>query len=80
MKTRLLLVGALLMFGGYLMGRIGTREVQAQSHVSIPKSWGHCIGALNKSNGASGLVFEDSNGVVRLVDLSGTDVMVFDRQ
>jgi len=80
MKKRLIILGALLFIGGYLLGRIGSREVHAETHVSIPKSWGHCIGSLSKSGGAVGLLFEDSNGIVRLVDLgSGKSVLVFDR-
>jgi hypothetical protein len=81
MKKRLLVLGALLLVAGYFLGRVGSREVHAQTHVSIPRSWGRCIGSLSKSGGAAGLLFEDSNGVVRLVDLgSGNAILVFDRQ
>ena len=71
----------MLVVSGYFLSKIGSKEVHAQTHVIIPKSWGHCIGSLSKSGGAVGLLFEDSNGVVRLVDLgSGNAVLVFDRQ
>jgi len=81
MKWRLLILGAMLLLGGYLLGKAVRSEVHAETHVSIPKSWGHCIGSLSKSGGAVGLLFEDSNGVIRLVDLgSGKAVLVFERQ
>ena len=80
MKKRLLILGALLLASGYFLRKIGGKVVHAQTHVLIPKSWGHCIGSLSKSGGAVGLLFEDSNGIVRLVDLgSGKAVLVFDR-
>jgi hypothetical protein len=81
MKIRLLVLGAGLVLGGFLFGRFGTQQAHAQSHVAVPKSWGRCVGTFSKSGGAVGLVFEDSSGVVRIVDVgTGNAVMVYDRQ
>jgi hypothetical protein len=79
MKIRLLFFGALLLVGGFMVGRIGTREVHAQTSARIPRGWGRCVGVVNKPGGATGLVFEDANGVVRITDLSGNAVVVFNR-
>jgi len=37
----------------------------------IPKSYGHLVSAV-VNHGATGLVFEDAKGVIRLVTLTGT--------
>ena len=40
------------------------------THGGIPKSYGHLIGAVVNPKG-TGLVFEDSNGVIRFVTITG---------
>jgi hypothetical protein len=37
----------------------------------IPRAYGHLVGAV-VNNGSTGLVFEDANGVIRFVTLTGT--------
>src|SRR5580658_10011850 len=39
-------------------------------HGGIPKSYGHLVSAV-VNNGATGLIFEDANGVIRFVTLTG---------
>jgi hypothetical protein len=39
-------------------------------HGGIPRSYGHLVSAV-VNNGATGLVFEDANGVIRFVTLAG---------
>lgn len=40
------------------------------THGGIPKSYGHLVGAVVNPNG-TGLVFEDTEGVIRFVTMSG---------
>jgi hypothetical protein len=42
----------------------------APTHGGIPKSYGHLVSAV-VNNGATGLIFEDANGVIRFVTLTG---------
>ncbi len=42
----------------------------APTHGGIPRSYGHLVSAV-VNHGATGLVFEDANGVIRLVTLTG---------
>ena len=46
------------------------RYDQTPTHGGIPKSYGHLVSAV-VNNGSTGLVFEDGNGVIRLVTLTG---------
>jgi hypothetical protein len=46
------------------------RYDKVATHGGIPKSYGHLVSAV-VNNGATGLVFEDSNGVIRFVTLAG---------
>ena len=46
------------------------RYDQTPVHGGIPKSYGHLVTAV-VSQGGTGLVFEDSAGVIRLVTLTG---------
>jgi hypothetical protein len=46
------------------------RYDQTPTHGGIPKSYGHLVSAV-VNNGSTGLVFEDANGVIRLVTLTG---------
>jgi len=47
------------------------RYDQTPSKGGIPKSYGHLVSAV-VNHGATGLVFEDAKGVIRLVTLTGT--------
>ena len=42
----------------------------APTHGGIPRSYGHLVSAV-VNNGSTGLVFEDAQGVIRLVTLAG---------
>ncbi len=46
------------------------RYDQTPTHGGIPKSYGHLIGAVVNPKG-TGLVFEDSAGVIRFVTITG---------
>ena len=46
------------------------RYDQTPTHGGIPKSYGHLVAAVVNSEG-TGLVFEDSEGVIRFVTITG---------
>jgi len=46
------------------------RYDEAPTHGGIPKSYGHLVSAV-VNNGSTGLIFEDGNGVIRLVTITG---------
>jgi hypothetical protein len=46
------------------------RYDQTPTHGGIPRSFGHLVTAV-VNNGSTGLVFEDSSGVIRFVTLAG---------
>jgi len=48
------------------------RYDQAPTHGGIPKSYGHLVGAVVNPTG-TGLVFEDSAGVIRFVTITGKE-------
>jgi hypothetical protein len=74
MRTRILLVlgGVLLFMAGYFMGnsKPSVAYAQAAPHGGIPKAYGHLVAAVVNPEG-TGLVFEDGDGVIRLVTLTG---------
>lgn len=76
MQKRILITvgGAILFIAGYLAGSVGPHLAYAQATTptrgGIPKSYGHIAAAVVNPNG-TGLVFEDSNGVIRLVTITG---------
>lgn len=45
---------------------------QTSTHGGIPKSYGHLVAAVTNPTG-TGLVFEDSQGVIRFVTITGKD-------
>lgn len=45
---------------------------QTPTHGGIPKSYGHLVAAVANPTG-TGLVFEDSQGVIRFVTITGKD-------
>ena len=46
------------------------RYDQTPTRGGIPKSYGHLVSAV-VNNGSTGLVFEDANGVIRFVTITG---------
>lgn len=48
------------------------RYDQTPTHGGIPKSYGHLVAAVVNSGG-TGLVFEDSQGVIRFVTITGKE-------
>jgi len=79
MRNRLLpgLLVVLLFAGGFLLGNRNTTVAYAGSgssmsmrHGSIPKSYGRLVTAIPDSIG-TGLVFEDKDGVIRFVSVTG---------
>jgi hypothetical protein len=48
------------------------RDDQTPTHGGIPKSYGHLVGAVVNPTG-TGLVFEDSAGVIRFVTITGKE-------
>ncbi len=80
-KTFLLVLGgALLALTGYVVGDRNVAVVNAQSggqeyaaqpvQGSVPKSYGHVAAAIADQIG-TGLVFEDSDGTIRFVSMTG---------
>jgi hypothetical protein len=54
---------------GMMEGQLA-RYDQTPTHGGIPKSYGHLVAAVVNGNN-TGLVFEDSEGVIRLVTMAG---------
>jgi len=81
-KTVLLVLGgALLVLAGYVVGGRNLAVAHAQSagqdyaaqqpvQGSVPKSYGHVAAAIADQIG-TGLVFEDSDGTIRFVSMTG---------
>jgi hypothetical protein len=72
MRKRILFIvsGVLLFFVGYLSGNNHLNFAQAETHGGIPKSYGHLVSAV-VTPGGTNLVFEDSEGVIRFVTMTG---------
>jgi hypothetical protein len=76
MRKRILFVAGsvLLLLGGYLVGT--RRTILAQSdypairHATVPQSYGKLSAVIADSIG-TGLVFEDAEGVIRFVSVTG---------
>jgi hypothetical protein len=73
MRTRLFLIigGVLLGLAGYLAG-ISHATVQAgqATQGSVPKSYGRVAAAISDQIG-TGLIFEDKDGTIRFVSMTG---------
>jgi hypothetical protein len=71
-KLSLILAGALLATTGYLLGTRTATVAHAQSFTqgSVPKSYGRVAAAIADQIG-TGLVFEDKDGVIRFVSMTG---------
>lgn len=74
MRKRILLVVAsmFLFLAGYILGgsRPNFAYAQAAQHGGIPKSYGHLVSAVVTPGGTS-LVFEDGDGTIRFVTMTG---------
>jgi len=79
MRNRILLVlgGVLLVVAGYLAGNRSGTVAYAQAtyskpatHGSVPKTYGRLVTAISDQIG-TGLVFEDGEGVIRFVAMTG---------
>ena len=74
MRNRVLLVlgGALLAIAGYLTGNRSATVAYAgaPTHGTVPKTYGRLVTAIADQIG-TGLVFEDNEGVVRFVAMTG---------
>jgi len=66
------LAGALLFVAGYLIGNRNATVAYAGSPTqgTVPKSYGRLVTAIADQMG-TGLVFEDSGGVIRFVSITG---------
>jgi len=74
LRNRVLLIlgSALLFVSGYLTGNRSAASVYASSprYGSVPKSYGRLVTAIADSIG-TGLIFEDNDGVIRFVSVTG---------
>jgi len=74
MRKRILVVigSLLLLVAGYLAGNRKTTVAYAGSPAqgSVPKSYGRLVAAIPDQIG-TGLIFEDSQGVIRFVSITG---------
>jgi len=71
-KLTLIVLGSgLLLIAGFFAGARGTNIAYAGAPAhTVPKSYGKLVAAISDSIG-TGLVFEDSGGVVRFVSITG---------
>lgn len=77
----LTLAAAALFVTGYFVGHPTYRVYAGSPAVQFPKTYGHCIGAYVISTSFSGLVFEDTEGTIRVVNtVDGTVMMTFLRK
>lgn len=82
MKKRILLIlaAAGLFVTGYLARRPARPVYAGGAGVQFPKTYGHCVGAYVISTSFSGLVFEDTEGTIRVVNtVDGKVMMTFQR-
>lgn len=78
MKKRILftLAGAALFVTGYFIGHPAHPVHAGSPAVQFPKTYGHCVGAYVISTDFSGLVFEDREGTIRVVNTADGKVMM----
>jgi hypothetical protein len=71
-KSSVFVASALLFVAGYLIGNKGPTVAHAASPTQgrVPKSYGRLVTAIADQIG-TGLVFEDSAGVIRFVSITG---------
>ncbi len=78
MKLRLLLFVSVVMVLIVAL-HFGQRRVHAQNPPTIPASFGHCVGYINHNN-VDGLIFEATDGTIRVVNVANGAVILFARQ
>jgi len=82
MRKRILLILATfaLFFAGYFVGggRVGLAFAD-QKPGGVPKSYGHLVSAVVTPGGTS-LIFEDSEGTIRFVTMTGQVESQLDRK
>jgi len=75
MRTRILLAlaGAVLAMAGYLLGSrtAAVAHAGAPTQGTVPKSYGRVAAAIADQIG-TGLIFEDKEGTIRFVSMTGT--------
>ena len=75
MRTRILLIigGVLLAIAGYLAGNKSATVAHAgqPAQGTVPKSYGRVAAAIADQIG-TGLIFEDKDGTIRFVSMTGT--------
>ena len=72
-RVLLVLVGAVLLTAGYAIGNRRTVVAQATqepTHGMVPRSYGRLVAGIPDQIG-TGLVFEDAEGVIRFVSVTG---------
>lgn len=71
-KLCVTIAGTLLVMAGYLTGSKAATaaETYAPMHGTVPKSYGRLATVIADSIG-TGLIFEDSDGVIRFVSVTG---------
>lgn len=70
-KLTLVFAGAaIFLFAGYLAGAQHSAEPYVKSEGTVPKSYGKLVTAITDSIG-TGLVFEDEQGTIRFVSITG---------
>jgi hypothetical protein len=71
-KVSFLCAGVLICVAGYLTGSRSANVVHASGPIraNVPKSYGRLVTAIPDQIG-TGLIFEDSNGVIRFVSVTG---------
>ena len=74
MRNRILVVlgAALLVIGGYLCGNRNATVAYAGAPTqgSVPKAYGRLVAAIPDQIG-TGIIFEDNDGVIRFVSMTG---------
>ena len=78
MKLRLLIFcsAALLSVAAF---QFGQGRVHAQAPSKIPASFGHCVGGIAHGND-NGLIFEATDGTIRVVNIVNGNVQTLPRQ
>ncbi len=72
-------IAMMLVFVGWFACQHSATVVHAQEQPMVPKSFGHCVGSSAHS-GTDWLIFESSDGTVRLVNMAGGKAITIERQ
>ncbi len=66
----MVVLGVLIVIAGYVAGNGRSVFAQSVKHGGIPKAYGHLVSAVVTPGGTS-LVFEDEQGTIRFVTITG---------